>query len=273
MKTSVLKVFCSVFAIVGLMTSCLGDSDSSYSSSREFTYINQTNGVNYAVTSVGSILDPKIDALQVGNCYYIAYKIKTGNGTGVFQAESVDVLDKGKPIPSSSLIFDKPYSNLVGENRNDTITPLTLQFGAWYPGTMYGDNWEINYRVNLKEDEKVKPYFYFDPAGQKKDDGVTPLEKNQIIIDVRFAYNGERNTSSVPTVAEDLTAVGLLEALRTRTDKFSPVYDSDKDYVNVAVRFRYQKNQGEGKPASTEYIGSWTSSSSIYFIQFTKSSN
>ncbi|MBK5721649.1 hypothetical protein JGH11_12280 [Dysgonomonas sp. Marseille-P4677] len=265
MKTSVFKVFCSVFAIACLMSSCLGDGDSSYSSTREFTYIYQDEyGKKYAVTTAGYITHSNIDALIAGNCYYIAYKITTGTGTGIFQAESVEVLDKGKPIPSSELRFIEPYSDIP--NRNDTITPLSLQIGAWSPGTTIGDNWEIGYKVNLKEDEKVKAYFYFDPEGQKKEDG-TELEKNQIIIDVRFAYI-DRNEAAVATSAENLTAVGVLEELR-RTNYFTPVYDSDKDYANVAVRFRYQKNEGD-KPASIQYIGSWTSTSSIYYIQFTR---
>lgn len=269
MKTSVLKVFCSVFVILCLMSSCLGDNESSYSSSSEFTYIIQENNVKYAVTSAGYLTHPDINALIPGRCYFIAYKITTGSGSGVYKAEYVEVLDKGRPIASSSLIFGKPYSALP-VNRNDTITPQSMQIGAWNPGTIYGDNWQIIYNVNLKDKEEVKPYFYFDIDGQKKDDG-TPLDKNQIIIDVRFAYS-DRNTATAPTVKEDLTAVGLLNQLRTKSDMFTPVYDSDKDYVNVAVKFRYQKNQGD-KPALIDYIGSWTSASSIYFIQFTKGKN
>lgn len=272
MKTSVLKVFCSVFAIVGLMTSCLGDSDSSYSSSREFAYISEGEGSSkYAITSTGyAITNPNINDLINENCYFIAYKISIGSTGGVFQAESVEVLDKGRPITSSKLIFDKPYSNLTSETRNDTIAPQNMQISFWFPGQMYGDNWLITYFPSLKEDDKVKPYFYFDSSNQKNDDG-TELE-NRIIIDVRFVYT-DRDTDNVPASREELNAVGVLKELRNRPDKFKPKFNNDNESVNVAVKFRYQKNQGEGKPASTEYIGSWTSSSSIYFIQFTKSSN
>lgn len=268
MKTSVLKVFSSLFVVLCLMSSCLGDNESSYKTSGEFAYITtNANGVKSAATRVGYIVDNKIDGLINGGCYNIAFEIKTGSsGTGIYSAEYLEVLDKGRPIAKADLIFGKPYSELL-VNRNDTITPDNLQIGAWYPSDYFGDNWQIYYRVALKEDEKVKPYFYFDIDGQKKDDG-TPLDKNQIIIDVRFAYS-DRNTATTPTTKEDLTAVGLLSALRSNSSPFKPVYDSDQKYVNVAVRFRYQKNQGD-KPALIDYLGSWSTSSSIYYIQFTK---
>lgn len=275
MKTSALKLFISLFAILTVMSSCLGDSDSSYSSGRDFCYIYKDPETfkQYAVASAGYIAHDKIDLLTEGYCYYIAYKIRTGNGAGVFQAESLEVLNNSYPISRSTLIVGKPYSNLSAETRNDTIVPLSVRIGTWVPTNLIGDNWQFGYTVNLKENEKAKAYFYFDPAAQIKDDG-TALDKNQVIIDVRFAYDGGRNDADVPTVQDASgDVVAVLNQLRNRPDLITPEYTSGVEYVDVAIRFRYQKPAGDNNPATLDYLGSWTNTSnSMYYMRFSKNS-
>lgn len=265
-KTTLLKIFCSVFSVVLLMSSCLGDGDSSFTIERDFAYITSSDGYGinkYAVTPNGNIVNDVISKLTEGECYYIGYKVTSTTADGYFSAEYVNVLDNGLAIPRQNILYATPYSNLL--NRNDTITPKSLSIGAWSAGKMIGDNWLISYNMTQKGDDKVTAYFYYDANNQKDSEGA--LKANQIIIDIRFAIT---DPGTDPNITNTFSAVGNLGSLRSR---YSPDF-SGAEYVNVPVRFRYQRFTSAGQPAEVAYLGTWqldsSSSTGNYFIQFTK---
>lgn len=269
-KTSLLKIFCSVLSVVLLMSSCLGDGDSSFTIEKDFAYITENiYGQKYAVTSNGYIMHENITNLtSAGNCYFIAYKISSSSADGYYNAEYVNILNSGNPIAKQSLRLDKPYENSGLVSRNDTIVPTSVSIAAWSPANTIGDNWLIGYSLTKKERDEVKAFFYYDKTNQKDSEGeIDPAKDNKIIIDVRFGITDKGTGDN--TVTDSFSAVGNLSYLRSN---FSPNFSGvTTDYVNVPVKFRYQKYTSSGQPAEVVYIGNWQlSGSNAYYIQFTK---
>ncbi|GAB6120258.1 hypothetical protein [Dysgonomonas termitidis] len=262
-KTSLLKIFCSVLSVVLLMSSCLGDGDSSFTIEKDFAYIVENNyGQRYAITSNGYIMHENITKLTAGNCYFIAYKIISGSADGYYNAEYVNVLNDGKAITKG--LFQKPAENL------ETISPSSLSIQAWSWNNAIGDNWLIGYNLAKKERDEVKVFFYYDPDNQKYTDGTTvveidPVKDNKIIIDIRFVITDAVGGESVN---ESSYAVGNLSSLRAGIAEFRPNFSGvSTDYVNVPVKFRYQKKD----VTEPQYIGNWQwDGSNAYYIQFTK---
>jgi hypothetical protein len=265
-KTSLLKFFCSVLSVVLLMSSCLGDGDSSFTIEKDFAYIVENDyGQKYAVTSNGYIMHENITKLTtVGSCYFIDYKITSTSADGYHNAEYVRIWDDGKAIPKTDLLYSKPYSNL--QNQNDTITPAALDVQAWASSDIVGDNWSIAYKMTQRKGDKIEAFFYYDKDNQKDAEG--EIGDNRIIIDIRFGIT-DRGTNT-DTESNTYYAVGNLKSIRNGSD-FVPKYDGGTNYVDVPVKFRYQKFTSTGQAATIEYIGSWTKGGSSYrFVQFTK---
>ncbi|WP_156032926.1 hypothetical protein [Prevotella sp. 10(H)] len=267
-KTSLLRILCSVFSVVLLMSSCLGDGDSSFTVERDFAYIvsGDVGPGKYAITPNGYIVSDVITKLQTGKCYYIGYKVTNTTAEGFYQAEYVNVLNNGNPIPDAEFSLLPPYSGIPV--RNDTITPTNLAIKLW-SGSQHaiGDRWLVDYNMTKKENDEVKAYFYFDRNNQKDSEGEIKPGDNKIIIDIRFAFiknTGETNVTDV------FSTVGNLGGVRTN---YTPDYTKGEEkYVNVPVKFRYQKYTTAGQPAEVVYIGSWNlnSSSNVYYLQFEK---
>lgn len=261
-KTSLLKIFCSVFSVVLLMSSCLGDGDSSFTIEKDFAYITKDDyGRQYAVTSNGYIMHDNINKLISGSCYFIGYKISSSSANGYYNAEYVNILDN-KAITTG--LFQQPDGNL------ETIDPASLTIQAWSPSNAIGDNWLIGYNLTKKERDEVKVFFYYDSNNQKYTDGNTvveidPIKDNKIIIDVKFVVTDPVGGESV---TDSFSAVGNLSSIRRGYTSFSPNFDGvSENYLNVPVKFRYQKKDA----SEPQYIGNWQwNGSNAYYIQFTK---
>ncbi|EGJ99509.1 MULTISPECIES: hypothetical protein [Dysgonomonas] len=269
-KTSLLKIFCSVFSVVLLMSSCLGDGDSSFTIEKDFAYITKDDyGRKFAVTSNGYIMHDNITNLtEVNKCYFIGYKISSSSAQGYYDAEYVNILNNGNAIAQESLRLNKPYENSNLVSRNDTIVPTSVSIAAWSPANTIGDNWLIGYSLTKKERDEVKAFFYYDATNQKDSEGeIDPTKDNKIIIDVRFGITDKGTGDN--NITDSFSAIGNLSYLRS---SFSPNFSGvTTDYVNVPVKFRYQKYTSSGQPAEVVYIGNWQlSGSNAYYIQFKK---
>lgn len=257
-KTSFFKLIFSVFSAVLLMSSCLGDGDSSFTIEKDFAYITyDTYNRKYAVTSNGYIMHDAINNLTANQCYYIGYKVTSTTSDGYYLAEYVNVLDNGKYIDQTDLSISTPPVNPT-----DSITPTSLSIGSWSPGSIIGDNWLINYNMTKRDDDKVTMTFYYDENNQKENG--EDLEDNRIIIDIRFRITETGTDQSVTT---GYSAVGNMARLRN----YYPIDFGNAEYVNVPVKFRYQRYTSANQPADVVTLGSWTESSTgYYYIQFTK---
>jgi len=239
MKVSLMKLVGSVSFAALLMTSCLGDGDSSYQSDRSFAYITSEPGYKVASTNVGFIRTQDSDGmsnLQENKCYFISFKItSTQSSSGVYPAEYINILDEG-PITQSSLYIAEPYS-YMDEDPNDTIQVNSLELMDYYPAKeVFGDRWLFKYAApNRKDDDNVKAYFYFDENNQVNEKGeAIGFDENKIVIDVRFTKI--EGSGSGTTKTKDYTSVGNLSSLRSSV--YIPNYN---EYGNamVAVKFRY----------------------------------
>lgn len=262
MKTSLLKYLGSIAATFFLMTSCLGDGESSYDAGRDFVYITETEYfTKVAAASPGYIAHEVINNLQVGECYFISYKIKGSSNGGIYKAEKAEVLDNGVPVPKGYFYWNKkPMSNVPEEQRNDTVATRTLSLGAAYPNTYINDMWLFNYNISLKEGDLVVPYFYYDATNQKDDLG-KDLGENKIVIDVRFIKTESGNSTGSASVVSKSSVVSLSELRKS----YSPNYNG-VNQVSVPIRFRYHRYEADDKPATVQWIGSWSIENAFFMI-------
>jgi hypothetical protein len=210
-----------------------------------------------------------IGKLTADRCYFIGYKLTNTMGNGFYNAEYVNVLDNGNAIAREFLEYTKPYENSGLINRNDTITPTNVSIAAWSSGPVIGDNWLIAYNMTKKEQDEVKAFFYYDTTNQRDSEGVINKGDNRIVIDLRFGITDKGTSDN--NMTNSFSAVGTLASIRN-SGHFTPDFSkTSADFVNVPVKFRYQRYTASGQPASVEYIGNWQlGSNNAYYIQFTK---
>ncbi len=266
MKVYLLKLVSSVFFVAVLMSSCLGDGDNSYEIGEAFAYINQEDGIKYASTSIGPVVGPsdQMSGLTVGQCYYIAFKVNTDASSGYYTAEYINVLNNGKALTRSSIFTNyKPYKNLPENVQSDSIHISSLSVKEYSPyEAYYKDNWVLSYSVpNLKEDDTVDAYFYYDAENQFDKEGTEGgFSKNQIIIDVRFIKKEGNGDGTAAT--RSFTSVGNFNSLRS----FTPSYGTEEG-VAVYIKFRFIAPASGSVPARIEYIGNWNSGYGMVYVK------
>lgn len=279
MKVVFTKIICSLFCTALLMTSCLGDGDSSYSIDRAFAYITEVNGLRCASTDIGYIRTAngnEMSNLTVGQCYYISYKVTTTQpSNGILAAEYINILDDGEPIPQTRLFEGDPYSNL-GESKADSIHINSMELIKYYPAfEVFGDRWAIKYSVpSVKDEDDVVAYFYFDENNQV-DENKEPIgfSTNKIVVDVRFIKREGNGSGSTKT--KDYVSVGNVYPLRS--SEYVPKYDSN-GVARVAVKLRYITPASGDTPATVKYYPTGTSAwngdgNYAYFLYYNQNQN
>lgn len=275
MKSPLLKLVLGVFSIIMLMTSCLGDGDSSVKRDRDFAYVtyDEATGAKYAVTSVGYLKHSEINKLEAGRCYWIGYKILLNGTGGTYQAEYVNVLDNGYPIPQKSLVDGAPYYGIDPSTvESDSINATSISISAFAPTKYIGDSWLFTFSVPaLKEKEGVNAYFYYDRNNQRDENGAiigsgatSDDAKNRVVIDVVFLKT-DTDPENTPTLPRTVNAIGNLSELRYL---FNPKYTGAETTADVAIKFRYVvPATSTTVPATTKYIGAW-SGTNVYYMTF-----
>ncbi|MBB4037722.1 hypothetical protein GGR21_003643 [Dysgonomonas hofstadii] len=282
MKVSLMKLIGSLSCAALLMTSCLGDGDSSFQSDRSFAYITtDANYIKVASTNVGYIRTQDATGmtnLTDGQCYYISFKItSTQSSSGTYPAEYINVLDDG-PISQKSLYvteLGEPGEAYPGieEEQSDTIQVNSLELREYYPAKeVFGDRWLFRYSVpNRKDDDQVKAYFYFDRDNQVNEKGeAIGFSENKIVIDVRFTKID--GSGSGTTKTKDYESVGNLSSLRNYTPKYN---DAGEAYV--AVKFRYVTPATTTTPPTAKFYptgdSAWVGDSNSSFFLYYNTSN
>jgi len=275
MKKTLLKLTLSVFAlsaVVFSLSSCLGDSDSSYELSNDFVYINTSDIYTYAVNTSGNMMvtGDAIRAMTKGDCAIISYKINTGNANaaGIFEAENLQVIEK---------FFNRDQATIerlsVPSVIENPVYPKTLSVSKATSGNYMGDRWLFSISYDDENDSKFVPQFYYDESNQIEivngEEVDITEKKNQVILDVRFTKKNI-NTSDQKTAKTESFVANLHDLKRMFTNldysaSDAVEYEAGKKAVPVYVKFRYYK-PGEENPT---YLGSsWTSSGYyIYFFQ------
>lgn len=271
MKTILLKISGAVLAVF-ILTSCLGDRDSYVKIDNDFAYFkyNDLDGTGvqrlYAWVSMGPILAPSsLSNITPNRGYFVKYKINQF-GKYYYGAEYLELLGDAKPVPTAAFKWDAPYTGFQQAQLVDSIHPLSISEIKGSALNTIDDNWLIKYNMSLKEDETVETRFYYNSNGQYQNGKA--LDKNQIIIDIRFV-KAEKNTENVNTQLTELYALGSLAEVRS---SYQPTIPSDEDYVDVPIVFRYIEDQG--KTTITRTLGSFNLNSSsteyVFFMRFYK---
>lgn len=268
MKTISIKLICFIFSAVFLLSSCLGDGDGYVEITKDFAYIHNEKGLQYAYTSSGyPIYHDEINKLKAGECYTLSYKISGSvNSNGLYVADNV-VVDEDGPFNKYMMRAIKPYSDIDLDTQNDSIH--VTSFEPQYRSSSkipYNDNWLFQYSAKNRKGDHVRPYFYFDENNQVDENGdEIGWDQGKIIIDVRF-INIEA-TGEGSDMNQNYYSVCDFSNLRNRTVDFK-----GDNYVNVYIKFRYYAYDGSNE-LKPYYKGSWytgSSSSYNYFLTFQK---
>lgn len=250
MKTSIFKLFLSAFAIALSLSSCLSDGSNSYEVNKDFAYITTLEGGKYAATRNGYITSPAINQLELGECYFIGYKIDASAGAnGIYTATDINAPKllpqyQSREVPSVPAISNEFYPTI--------FSPLPY----WDAGEYFKNRWPFAFQAKLKAKEETYAYFYYDRNNQKEivSGEEKPLGNNQLIIDVRFSKKpGVDGVTEKITeeISADLTPIR--ESFKT-SGKL--VYEQGKTDVIVAIKFRYLKDVDKADPEQA-LIGTW----------------
>jgi len=218
-------LFLSVIGAAFLMTSCLGDSETSYSGT-PLSYIARTeSGVTYARTLDGlPITSQQIQLQYPGDFVFIAYSWTESTNTitedGIYNATVSEISD---PIEQTTLIpSDAPGL--------ETELPLASFESALYGGSYFGYHWICGYGYEKGDGIKKALRFY-----HNIDEG----SENEIIIDVRLV-------DSSGTVDKDQSDVLVAVNLKQIHDHYSASISSSGSSKNLQVYFRYWRKKSDG---------------------------
>lgn len=216
-------LFLSIIGVAFLMTSCLGDGETSYSGT-PLSYITRSeSNVTYARTLDGlPITSALIQLENPGSFVFIAYSWSESQNTmteeGIYNATVSDISD---PIEQTTLISgDAPEL--------ETELPLASFEQALYGGVYFDYHWICTYGYEEGNGVKKRLKFYHN---------IEEGSENEIIIDVRL----EDATGSVD---KDQANIPVAVNLKTLNDYYSTDLSSGTSKT-VQVYFRYYREQSD----------------------------
>lgn len=263
---------------MSLLSSCLGDSDSEFSTTT-FAYVQQSKtGTVYATTPFMDITSTKIQQMDVGSCALLYFKVKN-YGSGINDAE-VNVEEEN--LYKSEFRTMNPTIDPA-----DEVYPTALSFdntrynsynGGYYAfESNFGDYWLFSTKFNFEKDTPVGVYFIYDENNQKitDDEGnpvgeqPDPTKNNYIVIDVRFEKNPSRDSFTAPKSQGEKYSVTGMRPLRYLLDPVDHNSETGSKYILVPIKFRYTKNVKKTGSADEwerkeTIIGSWENTSSSF---------
>jgi hypothetical protein len=187
----------------------------------------------------------------VGRCYILGYRTN-------YEAYSSKILlaeDIAQPVAltTTSGVADAPTA--------DTFNPSSFQPEIAVYSDYLGNNCSFIYTAKLKENDRPRANCFYDVNKQyEMVDGVRKdVEKNQIIIDVRFDYiQGGDLGSSVNRSWRSVCDLSNIKRQYQYSENYDPTVSGD--FVKVDVKFRYNQLQSNETVKEDVYFGSWTSS-------------
>lgn len=277
MKTTALKWICSALFLPLLLSSCLGDGDSSYTVENDFGYVStlEVEGLGYikcaAVYGGGYglyISNDDIKGLQENECYRMNYVIPDMSNTsyGIHSANTMGTASfKQIPQYAAKVVAYIPEN----ETKAFYLTDSGFAVSMRSPNDFFGNRWAFEYRGVMKEGDDIRPYFYFDESNQREyiNGDWQPLASNRMIIDVRF----EKESEGIGTAKVDKKEiVGNLSEIKSYFE--GSVDFGSSNAVYVGIKFRYIRKSSETSEPEQIYIGDWASGSDIptYAFAYTK---
>ena len=223
-----------------LLSSCLGDSDSSTETNSEFACITTLNGVKYAATRYGYVHHSDINTLQDGDCVLAAFKYKTNNDTQVGHvAEYFTITDKFSN--ASQLRPMVTEVDTIALTRSDSaFTELGIPY-YYNPDDYLQGRWLMAYKCKVRDKETLPSIEVYYDSNKQFDLNGKPLDKSEKIIDIRMKrYNNGTGDMDKSETAFDVIDFRMIKQL----------FETDKDENKVVyLRFRYHKLDSNGKYA------------------------
>lgn len=248
---------------LSIFTSCISDGDNEIYIGEDLAYITTVDGKKYAAISYGYLSASSVQNMTPGQYYLIGYKISDYVLGGVNQGEIVNIIG-GKPLDQSYLNISSVYT--------EGVDVAGIQIGHWSPLDHYADGWSVYFQAQKEGKNKLVPYFYYDAENQIDEDGKdVSQESNKVIIDVRFIESDEEFESNNPET--QITVANLRDLRYEYTPDFSNAQTDEErgKFVNVTLKFRYNKAAIGNNDAAVSYLGSWdTTSRDCYYMIFTE---
>jgi len=240
MKKLASKLMLALICVASL-SSCLGDSESSYEGQNEFAFIKSSEYGKYAVTKMAYVQHEDIADLSAGDCVIASYKLNLDNVTssGYYQANYFDI----------SQTFSRDSQIKAIDAETDTVPVLQNAFtvvnvAAYNPYQInFGDRWLMLFTFKALENEPNPTItFEYDSEMQVELDGTNVKDKSEKIVDIRLKRNMQGGTGSEKS--KSMYAVVDFSYLRN-------LFESDMSSDDVVYpRFRYHKLNSAGDRAT-----------------------
>ncbi|MEN9919029.1 MAG: hypothetical protein RL662_1465 [Bacteroidota bacterium] len=232
------QVFLYVLAITLLgttLTSCLGDTKSSYEGTSEFGVIKiSEDGVKYLIPQSGVPLTWNgISKYNAGDAMLASYKVSNLQ-SGILNAEYVSPIEEF-PLGNHRQISRSTVDTTVTGNP-DRFKAFTTRF---YSGnSTFSDKWLFRYSVSVKEGQTSNVQFYYDDSKQKDQNGAN-LPQNTAIVDVRLDITGTPNSGAQAVTKENNIVVDF----RLLRNWLRPSNLDEDPVVRIWLRYHTESNK------------------------------
>lgn len=248
MKKIFFKATFTAICTLFILTSCLGDTDSSLSGENQLVYINysETSGkYAFPITSRNAYAfqsNEALASLNVGDCAFVDYKFDPNNvnSEGIYQASSIKIYDdkiyrNDSQTKSTFLPFDttKVASNMM---------PLKkLTFINFFPTEIAGDRWLVSYQYTKGKSDpsSVTPTLVvsYDEETQKDKYG-KDLVEGERIVDFQLKKGSTAVDLSGTTETVTVTTIINASGLRGTFEDFATSISSSTNRATY-IRLRY----------------------------------
>lgn len=241
MKKTFLYLLTTVMSI-SLLTSCLGDNESTSAQQNAYGVIGKEGTTTYAKLWYLELTSESLNEYNTGDVVFLDYEINHGNYTTlpssnmmVFNAVYARPTSENLVFRSSEhLTVNETSADLNPENK-DALTSIGLEGLGHRSSKYFMDRWLINYQAKYTREQTASIELIYD-AQKQVDERGEPLPENTYIIDVRLNITGTPNTGSESTNKEN-RVVANFSRLRSL---LAPREIADNGTL-VNIRLRYFK--------------------------------
>lgn len=269
MKKNFSKLMGMLIGTMLLMTSCLGDSDTTATLGNDFIYIGYSDGTKYAMTSIGMVVADELtnsEKLSIGDCAFVALKINTDNKVGnMYKAEYFSI-DDDKIFRNGSQI--QPQEGRVFR---DTLASDKMFFKEiikhqclMSPYTLWGNRVFFTYTYTKRKSEIDPVLVVTYSPDQQKDLSGNELKEGECVLDFELKRQGDAGTG-VDFEKVTKSVVINLSAFRNEVRKRAKAVDGADKTATLDIYFRLFKEK-ENPSVNDQYELAFDTKSGFYFV-------
>lgn len=254
MKKNLFKTLFIATGATMILTSCLGDTESTRSASNVFSYISKTTaGEKTAMSSGIPMTSPELKnekLLEPGDCAFLDYKINLERASGgVYQADYIRITNGD----ASGKVFKDHTTDQVQPLIADVDTVITnndLYFvdfplhAALFPIDMpaYGYRWYVEYTYADKKNESAALLEVYYDKNKQED-----AKKGEVIIDFRLEKEGSSNPG------ETVNTIPVRGQKVIKFEEMTGVLAHLTENNMLSIKFRYFKKKLSVKEGEIPY--------------------